>query len=82
MHRAVDGAGEQRLFELLGEEPLAAERGQRAVAEPVAGGPDRHRLDRAGRGQLGMGLRQPRAQLGRLGERQRAAARADAQEGP
>ena len=31
MHRAVDGAGEQRLLELLGEQSLAADRGQRAI---------------------------------------------------
>ena len=77
VHGDVDGAGEERLLDLAGEEPLAAELAERPVLHPVAGGLDRHDQE----GGLGQAVRrhQPRPGLVRLGERQRAAAGADAE---
>ena len=48
MHGEVDGAGEQRLLDFLGEEPLAAGLGQRPVLNDVAGGADDADLDPLG----------------------------------
>src|SRR5260370_8197183 len=76
MHREVDFACEQRLFDLLGEQPLAAGLGERPVLDLVAGGADRDELDR-GSGEAMGGERLP-DQL-RLLERQRAPPRADPQ---
>ena len=70
-------AGEQRLLDLAGEEALAAEIGERAVLHPVAAGADRH--DREGGLRQAVRGHQPVAGLVRLGERQRAAAGADAE---
>ena len=77
MHREVDAAVEQRLLDLLGEQALAADLGQRAILDDVARGPDHRDLDRLGRD--AMSGREPRAHLMRLPQRQRAAAGADAQ---
>ena len=40
MHGGVDHAVDQRLLDLLDEQALAADLGQRAVADRVAGGAD------------------------------------------
>ena len=48
MHREVDGAGEQRLLDLLGEQALAAGLRQRPVLDRVAGGADDLELDPLG----------------------------------
>jgi hypothetical protein len=77
MHREVDIAGCERLLDLLGEEALAAEFRQRPVADGVAGGPDGADLDPLGR--KPMRCRKAGAHHGRLGQRQRAAARPDPQ---
>ncbi len=76
MHGEVDVAGEQRFLQLLGEQPLAAGLDQRPVGDPVA-----RRLDDD---KLAL-LRRKRVRgaeacghLARLGQRQRRAARADA----
>ena len=46
MHREIDRAREQRLLDLLGEQPLAAGLRQRPVLDAVARGADRDDLDR------------------------------------
>ena len=48
MHREIDRPGKQRRLDLLREETLASGLGQRAIADRVTGGPDRHDLDRIG----------------------------------
>ena len=68
--------GEERRLDLLGEEPLAAGLGERAVPDRVAGGPDRDDLDGVRR--QPMRGNQGVAHGVRLPERQPAAARADA----
>ncbi len=75
MHGKVDGAGDERLLDLLGEETLAAGIRQRPVADRVAGGADDLEHD-CFRGELVRG-REAVAHLLRLGKRQRATARAD-----
>ena len=77
MHREVDVAGRQRLLDFLGEQALAAELRQRAVADRVAGGPDRADLDPLRR-QPVRG-RQAVAHHGGLGQRERTPARPDPQ---
>ena len=79
MHREVDAALEQRLLDLLGEQALAAGLGQRPVLDPVAGGADH--LDLDPRRIEAMRLRQRVAHHAGLRQRQRAAARADPQNG-
>ena len=79
MHREVDGAAEQRLLDFLGEEPLAAEVGERPVLDDVAGGADDLDLDPLGIEAAGRG--EAALHLARLHQRQRRAARADAQDG-
>ena len=54
MHREVDPARQQRRLDLLAEQALAAELGERPVGDPIAGRADRHDLERARRGELGM----------------------------
>ena len=78
MHGEIDAAVEQRLLDLLGEQALAADLGQRAVLDRVAGGADDDELDRV----LAhiQGGRQPGAHRARLHQRQRAAAGADTQD--
>ena len=46
MHRDVDAALQQRLFDLAGEQPLAADVLQRAVLDLVAHHLDHHDLER------------------------------------
>ena len=67
---------EQRLLDLLGEQPLAAGLAQRAILDAVARGADRDDLDSL----LAPAMRggQRRAHQARLRERERTAARADA----
>ena len=75
MHREIDRALGEREIELLREQPLAAGLRQRPVLDRVAGGLDdaerQLRLIEAER------RREPVLRLARLGERERAAARAD-----
>ena len=75
MHGEVDGAGQQRLLDLLGEQPLAAGLGERPVLDRVAGGADDLDLDPLGVEAAGGG--EPALHLARLHQRQRRAARAD-----
>ena len=79
MHGEVDAAGEQRVLDLLGEQALAADLRQRAVADHVAAGADDLDADALGREPMRRG--QARAHLPGLDQRERAAARADAQHG-
>jgi hypothetical protein len=79
MHRQIDAAVQQCFLDLFGEQALAAHFRQRPVLDRVAGSADDDELDcllihpeRYG---------QPRAHGARLYQRQRAAARADAQRG-
>ena len=78
MHREIDAPVEQRLFDLLGEQALAADLGEQLGLDPVAGRADRHQLDPILRRQLGMNLPQPVAHKAGLVQRHRAAARSDA----
>ena len=79
MHREIDRAVDQRLVDLLGEQPLAADVGERPVLHHVSGRADRAQFDSPGVEAVGGG--KPRAHLARLRERKRTAARADAQRG-
>ena len=76
MHGEVDLAGQQRLLDLLGEQPLAAGLGERPVLDAVAGGLDDAHLELVPAGAVRR--LQALAHLARLGQRQRRAARADA----
>jgi hypothetical protein len=78
MHRKIDRTGDERLLDLLGEEALAAGIGQRPVADRIARGADDLERDLL-RGNAAR--RQAIAHLLRLGERQRATARADDERG-
>ncbi len=78
VHRDVDAPLEQRLLDLLGEQALAADLGERAVLHRVAGGLDDDDLDRRRLGQLAVHRGEARAHLTGLGERQGAAARTQA----
>jgi hypothetical protein len=75
MHRAIDAPIDQRLLDLLGEQPLAADIGKAAVLDAIAAGADDHGFDRLVRDQAGCD--QHAAYEAGLGQRQRAAARAD-----
>ena len=77
MHRQIDAAVEQRLLDLFGKKPLAADLGEAAVLLAVAAGADRHDLDPVR--EIRMGGEKPVAHEPRLEERHRAAAGADAQ---
>ena len=79
MHREVDGAAQQRVLDLLGEQPLAANVTERPVLNDVAGGADDLDLDPRGIEAAGRG--ETALHLARLHQRQRRAARADAQNG-
>src|SRR5262249_56087583 len=70
-----DGAGEERLLDLFGEEALAAGVGERPAADPVAGGVNRLERDRVGGKRVRGG--EALAHELRLRERERAAARTD-----
>jgi hypothetical protein len=75
MHGDVDGACQQGLFDLAGEQALAADLFQGAVLNLVAGDLDHHDLECPGR--QGKGGGKAVARLMGLRQRQRAAARAD-----
>src|SRR6476661_8797195 len=75
MHREIDRARDERLLDLLGEQPLAADVRERTILHRVAGGADDLDLDALGRD----ALRQPRPHHAGLRERKRTAARADPQ---
>ena len=79
MHREVDRTCEQCILDLLGEEAFAAHLRQRPVANHVAGGADDLELDLVGGETVDGG--QALAHLPRLDDRERAAARPDAQNG-
>src|SRR5688500_11729560 len=79
--RATSPPLEQRGLELLAEQPLAAEFGERPVGYPIAGGADHHHLERAGRGEPGIGGRQRTAGQQRLRPGERRAAGAETQAG-
>ncbi len=70
MNGGVDAPGEQRVIDLLGEEAGAADPGERDVADPVAGRPEDHDLDR----QVWRGGRERAADVLGLPPRQLAAA--------
>jgi hypothetical protein len=76
----VDGPGQQGFLDLLGEQALAADLGQRPVAHPVAGGLDCHDLHGAGDCQGSVRFGQAAFYLPRLGQGQWATARADAKD--
>src|SRR5262245_8695325 len=78
MHGEVDRLTEQRLVDLLGEQPLAAEVAQGLVADAVARGGDGLERDRLP-GEA-VGGAKPRLDMPRLPERKRTAAGTD-QEG-
>ena len=78
MHRQLDRAGNERLLDLLGEQALAARLVQRSIANDVAGGADDFELDALGVEAMGGG--EMLADEARLRERERAAARSDAQD--
>ena len=75
MHRDVDAPVEERLVELLGEEPLAACVREGAIGDAVSACADDDDLDLALREDAHLG--EPPAQLMGLRERERAAARAE-----
>ncbi len=79
MHRQIDLAGSERLLDLLGEHALAAEFGQRPVADAVPGGCDGDNLDVTGRQPMGGG--EAVAGLARLGKRKRRTAGSNLQAG-
>ena len=80
VHGDIDAPRQQRLLDLLDEQALAAGFGQRPVLDRVAGGPDHHDLDRIGRGERRHGRGERVAHQAGLGQRQLAAARAEAEE--
>ena len=72
MHRQIDPPVQQRLVDLLGEQALAADLGQRPVEDPVAGGLDDDHLDRrparpAPAGSAAAARRSPRSAPGPAG---------------
>src|SRR5690348_4470189 len=75
----VDASAEERVFDLFGEQALAAFLGQRPFAGAVAAGADGDDFDCVGRVQRRMRRSQAAFELVRLRQRQGAAARADAQ---
>ena len=77
VHGDVDIASEQRLLDLLGEQTLAANIGERAVGYAIARGADDDELHVIGR-EVGMGSNQSGPDLPGLDEGELAAAGADA----
>ena len=77
MDRKIDSAGQQRVLDLLGEQAFAAGFGQRPVLDAVARSADHRDLDRV----LGPAMRQRERRAHHMGlcQRERAAARSDAQ---
>ena len=78
MHGKIDRAGQQRLLDLLGEQALAAGVRQRPVLDRVAAGADGLDFDPVERDAARRG--EAALHLPRLDQRQRRAARADAQD--
>ena len=74
VHRHVDGVVEQRVFDLLDEQPLGADFRYRRRLQPVAGCLDDDQLD------VHAGGFEPRRHRPRLPQRQLASARADAKQ--
>ena len=81
MDGEVKAAVQQPVLDLLGEQPLHADPAQGSILHPVAGRADDGNLDRAGCRQSRMRSGQTPARLLGLGEGERAAARADANNG-
>ena len=77
MHGEIDAPVQERFFDLLREEPLAADLGERAVDEAIARGGDDGGAKRAVLGQQGMSRHEPVADLAGLGDGERAAPRTD-----
>ena len=75
MHGEIDRAAEQRVVNLLGEQPLAAEVPQRLVPDAVAGRGDR--LERDGILCEAVRIDEQRPHMVRLPQSERAATRAD-----
>jgi hypothetical protein len=69
MHRKVDPAIEQRRLELLAEQALAAELGERPVDHPIAGRADDHDLQGARLGEPRVPIRSTVMVLVRRGGR-------------
>jgi hypothetical protein len=76
----MNASRDERLLDLLGEQALAADVGERAVLHPVAGGLDHRHLDCTGLGQRLVGGDQPVAHQMGLDEREPRAASADAKQ--
>ena len=77
MDRDVDPPVQQGLFDLPGEQPLAADRGERALQHPVARGMDGLDGDRALLPERGIGRGEAAADLVGLGPGERACACSD-----
>jgi hypothetical protein len=75
MHRQIDLVRDQGLLDLLGEQALAADLGERPILDHIAAGADDLELECLG-GKT-MGARQLRPDHGGLRQRQRAATRSD-----
>ena len=75
MHGEVDALVQERLLDLLREQPLAADIGERPVGEAVARGGDDTGVQRALFGQHGMGRNEPGTDEAGLGDGERAAPR-------
>ena len=67
MDSNIDAARQKRLFDLAGEQPLAADLAQRFVLHHVAGDLDHHHLER----RLGQPERRPQPVTRLIGLRQR-----------
>ena len=77
MHGEIDAPVQERLLDLLGEEPLAADLGERAVGEAIARGGDDGGAQRAVLGERGMSRHELGADVAGLGDGERAAPRTD-----
>jgi hypothetical protein len=74
MNRDIDFVAEQRFFDFLGKNPFAADVQDRRIDKPITAGLDHAQLDVDVPTELHNLLPNP----GRLGDGERAAARADA----
>ena len=76
MHRDIDAPFIKRMFDFLGEQPLATNLAQRAILYLIPGGRDHHNLERI----LGQGMpgHQPGAGLAGLGQGKRRTTGANA----
>ena len=79
MHRGVDFAGQERLFDFLGEKTLAADLRKSAVLNEVAGGLDDDDGHGVLGGEFGMGFAEAAAHLAGLGQGERRAPGTEAQ---